>query len=365
VLGSKRLRAGAQALVREHRSPGKVAAAIVVGCTVGCTPLFGFHLPLCVALAWLLGLNQLIVYGAANVSNPLLATLIGFASVQLGERILHGRWMQIARADFTLARLPELARHFFVNWLAGGVALGAAVGAVGGAVAYVLLRRRPAAAPPDATTVAVMQARRRYDSAHPRFKWYARMKYVMDPCYRAIAQLVPEGSFTVDLGTGLGMLPVLLGELGGGRQALGVEWDVAKADCGAAACRGLDGVRVVADDLRNFALPACDVITLVDVLHYYDADAQRALLQRCRAALRDGGRLLVREGDAARRRGARWTRAVEAVVTRLGWNRGPKVRFRPIAELRDELAALGFTVDVAEVAGQLHPGNVLLVGKLG
>ena len=43
------------------------------------------------------------------------------------------------------------------------------------------------------------------------------MKYVMDPCYRAIAALVPPGAYTVDLGSGLGMLPVLLGVLGAER----------------------------------------------------------------------------------------------------------------------------------------------------
>jgi hypothetical protein len=100
------------------------------------------------------------------------------------------------------------------------------------------------------------------------------------------------------------------------------------------------------------------------MLHYWDAETQRALFARCRAALGSGGRLLLREGDPARRGGARFTRAVEALVTRLGWNRGPRVRFRPLDELRAELEALGFVVRVDEVAGRMHPGNVLLVADL-
>jgi hypothetical protein len=105
------------------------------------------------------------------------------------------------------------------------------------------------------------------------------------------------------------------------------------------------------------------VVTLVDVLHYYDADAQRALLARCAAALRPGGTLLVREGDGARRGGSRFTRAVERLVTRLGWNRGPAVRFRPASELEADLHALGLDVRRDEVAGKLHPGNVLLEAR--
>jgi hypothetical protein len=195
---------------------------------------------------------------------------------------------------------------------------------------------------------------------HPRFRWYARIKYRMDPCYRAIVPHVPQGAFAVDLGCGLGMLPVLLGLCG--RRALGVDWDPAKVACGLHAARGLN-VEVVSGDAREFDLPACDVITLVDVLHYYPADVQRTLLHRCCAALRTGGRLLVRDIDASRGGGAGFTRGLERIATRLGINRGPEVRFRPIAELRADLEMLGFVVRDGDV-GQFQPGNVLLVADL-
>ncbi len=211
---------------------------------------------------------------------------------------------------------------------------------------------------------ALKAAAARYVGLHPRFRWYAHLKYRMDPCYRAIAQHIGRDSFTVDLGTGLGMLPVLLGELGERRHALGVEWDPEKLRCGLHAARGLPGVKMVEGDLHASPLPVCDVITLVDVLHYYEADRQEALLKRCRVALRPGGRLLIREGDGARRGGARWTRIVETWATRMGWNRGPAVRFRPVSELHTALVELGFRVDEDEVAGRFHPGNVLLVAKV-
>lgn len=217
---------------------------------------------------------------------------------------------------------------------------------------------------PDPIERAIEAAAARYVGLHPRFRWYARVKYRMDPCYRAIARHIGEDSFTVDLGTGLGMLPVLLGELGGRRRVLGVDWDRRKVRCGLHASRGLPGVEVVEGDLRAFALPACDVITLVDVLHYYEAPGQLEILRRCRAALGPGGRLLIREGDGARPGGARVTRIVERWATRMGWNRGPGMRFRPVGELRTALVGLGFRVDEAEVSGRFHPGNVLLVAWL-
>jgi uncharacterized protein (DUF2062 family) len=348
-------------LLRSHRAPGRVAAAILVGALVGCSPLFGLHIVVCVIASVLLRLNLVIVYAAANLSIPPMIPFVGFASVQIGERLLHGRFIGIEPELFRTVPLRALVHRFFFSWLAGGAVLGAAIGGVGGAIAWVFLRgRKPE---PDPVADAIELARYRYDREAGKLKWYARMKYVMDPCYRAIAPKVPAGSFTVDLGTGLGMLPVLLG-LMGERRALGVEWDAEKAAAGQRAAEGLSGVEIKGGDARSVEIPACDVITIVDVLHYYDAEAQRALLARCKAALNTGGKLLVREGDGALKGGSRWTRFIEGVVTRLGWNRGPQVRFRPIAELEADLASLGFAVTRDDVAGALHPGNVLLEARL-
>ena len=352
-------------LLHEHTAPSRLAAAVLLGCVVGCTPLFGFHFLVCIALAWLLRLNQLVVYGAANISIPPMIPFIGFASVQLGERILHRRWLAVHVADFSWRNAHALARSFFVDWLVGGLVVGGTVGLVGAGVVYRVLRaRRATHRANDPVLSAIALARTRYRTLHRRWWLYAYLKYRLDPCYRTIAPLVPPGAFTVDLGSGLGMLPVLLGVLGDGRRALGIEWDAAKVACGIHAANGLPGVESVEGDARSHPLPACDVITLVDMLHYYDADTQRALLARCRAALSPGGKLLIREGDRQKTGGARWTRFVEKTVTRLGWNHGPSVRFRPISEIRADLESLGFTVTHDEVAGQLHPGNVLLVGTV-
>ena len=348
-------------MLHEHTEPSRLALGVFVGAVVGCSPLFGLHLFVCMAVAYVLGLNQFVVYGAANISIPPLVPFIAFSSVQLGERLRHGRWMDLRLHDISWHTAPELAKQFFLDWLLGGLLVGASVGLVAAVVVYVIVHRRR---PVDAVGLLLRQAGRRYAGLPQRFAMYARLKYRMDPCYRAILPLVPPDSFTVDLGTGLGMLPVALALAAENRRALGVEWDVAKAEAGQTAAEGLDAVEITTGDVREFAIPPCDVITLVDMLHYYDADTQRALLRRCRDALRPHGRMLVREGDGRRRGGARFTRFVESTVTRLGWNRGPAVRFRPIDELSDDLTALGFVVRVDEVAGKLHPGNVLLVAEL-
>lgn len=351
-------------VLQENLSPSRLAIGVMVGALVGCSPLIGLHLTLCIVLAWLFGLNQVVVYGAANISLPPFIPFIGFASVQLGERARHGHWLTVHLSEFTWRNASAWAKTLFVDWLVGGVFVGLAIGLLAGVVVFVIAHRRRLRAKAEPLGAAISLAAARYREAPRRFRYYAKMKYRMDPCYRAIAPLVPAGAFTVDLGTGLGMLPVLLGVLDEGRSALGVEWDRDKARAGQAAAEGLPGIAIEEGDIFSFEIPACDVITLVDVLHYHPPEAQRALLERCHAALRPGGLLLVREGDRERAGGARVTRLLERVVTRLGWNRGPAVRFRPIAELKGELEALGLAVREDEVAGRLHPGNVLLVAEV-
>ena len=43
-----------------------------------------FHLLLVAGIGWLLGLNRLRMYVAANISNPLFAPALIFAEIQLG-----------------------------------------------------------------------------------------------------------------------------------------------------------------------------------------------------------------------------------------------------------------------------------------
>ncbi len=368
--GFRRFHELALLVLRAHTAPARVALAVGVGCVIGCTPLFGLHFFLCLFFAYLLRLNQVIVYGAANISIPPLVPLIGGLSIEVGEFLLHGRWLAPDRQAFRDTALWALCWRFFSSWLLGGVIVGGSIGLVAGGVTYLVLRRRGRVKaglpgpvrdePHSAPLRAIERARGRYAKEPRRFRYYARMKYRMDPCYRAVLALVPPGVLVVDLGTGLGMLPVALGELGEGRRALGVEWDQAKAACGVRAAAGLPGVEIIQADMHTFDLPACDVVTLLDVLHYYDGEGQRRLLSRVAAVLRPGGVILIREADPGRRGGARFTRAVERWMVRLGWNRGPAVRFRPVAELLADLSALGFEAAEAEVAGALHPGNVLL-----
>lgn len=349
-----RLHQAILAIARQDATPARLFWACVVGAVVGSTPLFGLHFFVCLGLSRLLRLNVVAVYGAANVSIPPIAPFLGAACVAVGGRLVFGAAVPFDRAALKLAPWA-VAPRLFLAWLAGAPLVGGAIGVAIGAFVARLAQRR--AALRDATTIALEETVARYAKAPPGLRHYVTWKTRLDPVYRAIAAEVPDAVTIVDLGTGLATLPILLALLGTRRTAVGVEWDARKADAGRAAAAGLS-VSITQGDVRTCEIPPCDVVTLVDVLHYYPAETQRAILARARAALRPGGCILVRETDAAARSGV--TRVLERIAVRLGWNRADETHFRPASALTADLSALSLVVEQRPVAGRLHPGNVLL-----
>lgn len=189
------------------------------------------------------------------------------------------------------------------------------------------------------------------------------VKIRKDPCYRAAARLVPPGTLTVDLGSGIGILASVLAELGEGRRVHGIEFDPRKHSAGLKATAGQAAVHLVEADLESAPIPSCQVVTLIDVLHYFEPARQARILRRAADSLGSGGLLLIRENDGGRNGAIRFTRAFDRLSTIIGWNRGAKTHFRPRAEWIEELTAAGFRVSVSDVSGSLNPGNLLLVAE--
>lgn len=357
----RRIVAAVMAIAGLHASPRELFTACVVGAVIGCTPLYGLHFALCAAVAALFGLNLFATYAAANVSIPPLAPFVGAASVTIGGLALYGTALPFDRSavavSSSMATLAAtLGARVFVAWLVGAPVVGLGIGAALGAVVATIAHRR-GVAPVDPVSAALDATVARYHAAPRHMRHYVRFKTRLDPVYRALATELPDSGTIVDLGTGLATLPILLASLSERRTLVGVEWDADKAAAGKVAATGLP-VRIDQGDVRTWDIPACDAVTIIDVLHYFPPDDQRRLLARARAALQPGGCLLVRELDTASR--SRTTRMVEDLTVRFGWNRASETHFRTAADLARDLTELGFAVEQRAVAGTFHPGNVLL-----
>jgi uncharacterized protein (DUF2062 family) len=136
-----------QHLLEDHTSPAEIGWAVALGFFLGALPLYGVHLPLCIAFAWLLKLNKATVYLAANISNPLFAPVLIAVEILLGEwvRFGHLRPLDMEGAQAFGEQVSLLAKNLpdlFLSCMLGGVIVGAVLAVTGGPAAYWFCRRR-------------------------------------------------------------------------------------------------------------------------------------------------------------------------------------------------------------------------------
>lgn len=212
--------------------------------------------------------------------------------------------------------------------------------------------------------------------------YFARGKLGGDPVFAA---LLRDGRITsdariVDIGCGLGILAALLtsAEQCDPRSACAwpqtwapppLGWTLCgfdlRMDAIATAQRALfdirDRVLLSVGDVREVTLPECDVVVMLDVLHYVDRVAQRTLLTNAYSALAPGGTLLLRVGDAAPNWRFRLTSAVDWCVTFARARSWPQLHWRSLAEWTALLEAIGFSVVAQPMSEGTLFANVLLI----
>ncbi len=367
-------------------SPARGAAAVALGLFIGSLPIFGFHLPIILGLCLWLRLDAAVTYVAANISNPFFLPVLLTSEVQAGAYLRTGAFLKL---EHELTRAGAMA--FTGDLFLGSVVVGLGLAIAGGAITWATLAikrwikpnsvlapryRLPDEAPP--WFHAVERVAGRYAPAdgataaeRSRFH-YVRTKLLGDPIAKLIADVAGDtpGSLgeIADIGTGRGQLPILLLELGRATKAWGVDWDADKiaAAVKAAASPRDDGaalpVAFFAGDARTCDPPAADTVLLIDLIHYFRIEEQDAILARAAAAVRPGGRLLVREADTERGLRSFATLLEELVFTALRFNRGERVKLRPAREIVARLEAAGLACSIQPAWGKTPFSNVLIIG---
>ena len=359
-------------------SPARGAMAVALGLFIGSIPVFGLHTPLVLVLCVWFQLDAAIAWVASNISNPFFAPFLVTAEVQVGAYLRTGRFL----GDFEPSRIADFVGYAFL-----GAPLVALVIAVAGfAVTFASIHvkrafvapaperaayRLPANAPPfwhAVERVAARYAPPAISSTAERTRFhYVRIKLLGDPVARLVADGAGEhpGALgdVLDIGCGRGQLGVLLLELDRAKTLRGFDWDAAKVELANRAAQREPALPVgfEADDVRLAPFEAADTVLLIDVLHYLQRDEQDALLARAAAAVRPGGRLLVREADTARGLRSWLTLAEEKLFTLLRFNRGARVCFRPTRELVAVLEGAGLRCEAIPAWGRTPFANVLVI----
>ena len=305
---SVQLRRFVRGLRTEGAGPRRETAAVALGVFIGCLPVFGFHLAICWIVGFLLGLNRLKMYFAANVSNPFAAPWLVFTEVQVGAWIRRGSFHPVSREYITSTGLSV----FGVDALVGSVFVGTALAFVAAWGTYSLVRGSDEDRP---FLELVRRASDRYLGTSITAWEFARGKLRMDPIYRATLSpdVLPSGGALLDVGCGQGLALALLAEATSAVDAgtwpaewplpprfdrmTGVELRRRVAKMARAA---LDAdARVIDGDARALPLEPARAMLLFDVLQLLTVAEQEALVADLAARLEPGGVLLVREADAS------------------------------------------------------------------
>jgi SAM-dependent methyltransferase len=210
-----------------------------------------------------------------------------------------------------------------------------------------------------------------------RFAYYfARGKLGSDPVFRAILEqgLLAGRSRILDLGCGQGLLAAWLAAAQGGFDAghWPANWPPAPR---AVSVRGIElmdsdvqrahtalgkSCGVAQGDIRTADFGKVDAVVILDVLHYMDEAAQRAVLRRVRAALAPGGLLLLRVGDADGGLRFRYSQWVDKAVMLIRGHSLVTTHCRNIAQWRVLLQECGFDAEPTPMSEGTPFKNVLL-----
>jgi len=305
IYDPRRLRRIFYDLRTEWTGPGRDAAALGVGVLIGCSPFYGFHLLLVWSVGWLLHLNRLKMYLAANISNPLLSPLLVLAELQTGAWVRRQDFHQLSLSEIRTTNVWVYGGDLLLGSLIVGTILGLAVAAATYATA--------GAASGDPLARLWERASDPYLPFSITAWEFARGKLRGDPLYRATvaAGLLRDGSTLVDVGCGQGLTlsvlaqaPPLWAEGGWPDGALapprfarlvGIE---SRTRVARLAQRALGpAVEVLSSDARDSMPARADTVLFFDVLHLMPPEDQERMIARTSAALSPGGTIFIREAD--------------------------------------------------------------------
>ncbi len=196
------------------------------------------------------------------------------------------------------------------------------------------------------------------------------LRWALTP-YRRIASVLPARGRVLDLGSGHGLLSLALSLSSDEREIIGIDHDAGRVRVAQRAIAHSESVSrpkfEVGDlgkALAKFPDGSLAGIAMIDILHYFDAPAQTALLDEAARALKPGGTLAIREVDTEGGVAAAWNRLYENLSLTVGFTRSlrRRLQFRSASDWTGMLERAGFVVR-SEPCGSPIFSDVLFIGE--
>ena len=181
-----------------------------------------------------------------------------------------------------------------------------------------------------------------------RSRWiqgYVRGKLRRDPVYDAAYDALAGSSLPLlDMGCGMGLLPLYLSARGAGAAGRGFDFDERKiALANEAAARTKSKFEFSIGDVRQ-PVDFTGNVALLDVLHYFKNEEQKAILRNAAAAVCQGGILVIRDCLREDTLRFRITWVQETFSKLIGWLRSEQLNFPTRELIENELVSHGLTL---------------------
>jgi len=286
----------------ESNTPRGHALSVGLGALIGCFPIYGLHLPICVVVGKLLRLNRVEMVLATNLNNPVVGPFLVFVEIQLGSLLLQGDFRPL-----TLEAMKSLSlKSVLAETVVGSFALGTFLAVILGVATY---RLAAALAGDEFENLLVETTAERFLPSG--FLSWERIRAALrfDRMYIDFIRehWFPSSGTLVEASGGCGVLLALTDVYSGlGGRGVPAGWPAVPSELRLVgllpdpkrvrkARRALDeAARIEPCDIRRAEFPTCEALALVDVLDRFSDEERARVLDRATAALAPDGLLLVR-----------------------------------------------------------------------
>lgn len=196
-----------------------------------------------------------------------------------------------------------------------------------------------------------------------------RLIFCIRPIIDILEQHLPERGLIVDLGCGYGTISHLVSSACMDRSVIGVDMSSRRIKIAMSGVNHSNSIEFRAADVRDFQIPRCSAVIMIDILYMLTFQEQERLLSRCYESLYDNGVVVIKDNCKSPYWKYAYAYMEDVIKTKLGVY-GKEVtenssRYWDVDDFLELLSRIGFRGEAIPLKSHLpYPGVFYICRKL-